>query len=107
MIAQVAYGERDADAVLACHLCDGKGEAETYHDSGVFETCRRCGGSGRDPYPDTYAYEVPDETKIGDHVLCPPSWVPGSTEQIGTVVEFGSGGYNGPVKSVQPLKEDQ
>jgi hypothetical protein len=95
-IAQVAYGETTPRKVLRCPRCNGKRKAETAWRSGVFEECPYCEGSGKDPHPSLYVYDVPDTAKVGDIVVCPPSEF--YDEQRATIIRMGSNGWTGPIK---------
>lgn len=96
MRVEVARGERDVESVLACGRCRGKGEVETAFGSGAWGQCERCHGAKLDPTPNLYAYDVDGPVEVGDHVVIPASWVPGSTPSIATVVRLGST-YRGSV----------
>ena len=89
MRIETAFGRHDPADVLKCSRCEGSGKCPTYHGSPTIDTCPRCAGTGADPSPSLYAYEVEFYVEVGDIVEVPASVVsPEPTEA--TVVRLGS-----------------
>lgn len=103
MKIQVAYGRVDPAGWLKCPRCEGRGEAETAFQSGVFQVCPYCNGSGANPHPRTYTYSTDETVGVGDVVLVPGNWVK-SEPQEATVIVLGSD-YDGSITPVSRVIE--